>query len=98
MFQELIAHDAPKRHKLSVHVISTADGNGVEVSDGGGDAGNIQEPDVQTLDGMSVSPTLPQVKNTKEKFYLVFTQENLSAAKIHDFILADFSMWHNTPA
>ena len=86
MFQELIAHDAPKRHKLSVHVISTADGNGVEMSDGGGDAGNIQEPEVQTIDGMSVSPTLPQVKISKKTLTRVKYQENLSAAIMHDFI------------
>lgn len=32
-FQELIAHDSPRRHKLSVHIISTVATSGDDATD-----------------------------------------------------------------
>ncbi len=50
-FQDLIAHDAPKRHKLSVHVLSTVEnGNGKD-----------ENTTTDTPDGLSTPPPMGEV-------------------------------------
>jgi len=51
-FQNLLAHDAPKRHKLSVHIVSTASTSP--------DDNSNQTPTVQ-VDGTSVMPPMGEV-------------------------------------
>ena len=55
--QDLIAHDAPKRHKISVHITSTVDqsSNDVVVTE------QMETGDV--MDGLNDVPKLKEVNN-----------------------------------
>lgn len=55
-YKEMIAHDAPKRHKLSVHIISDAG----EAGDSVDGPESSSEVSIDTPDGLTPAPVLPQ--------------------------------------
>lgn len=55
-YKEMIAHDAPKRHKLSVHIISDTG----EAGDSVDGPEPPREVSLDTPDGLSPAPVLPQ--------------------------------------
>ena len=59
VYQDLIAHDAPKRHKLSVHVMSTAEQGptSMDPQDSG-----LPQPPPEQVDVIN-APTMPQVSS-----------------------------------
>lgn len=67
--QELIAHDAPKRHKLSVHVISAA-------TEGPSSADSVVlPPENDQSDGL-ISPALPSVSTFPQLMRNIFMSDH----------------------
>ncbi|XP_038070879.1 insulin-degrading enzyme-like [Patiria miniata] len=58
-FEQLLAVDAPRRHKISIHIMPPVDPSSNQGGEGAGDQPDGDQPDLASLNSMDLLPTPP---------------------------------------